>query len=454
MNKKRIGILTAILILALVFTAGCNNEKGNNLYIGVEGEELNLALAGQADNPAHLTLLKHLYKGIFEYDASGQPVPVLAESFNYSEDGKTIFIKTKDGITWSDGQAISPEDILLGLKNNMEADQGKYSYLYNYLDLKNENAISLDEDNHLVLKLKKSFTDFEKILAMPVFYPVLNSEDFLAGPFSGDFVVDKKSKSKISLVPARENQDAKQAGPESITFEFSLSRDKLLKGFQEKDYDIIFPKDPVANLKGQTYSLAGGQILWLNAKNEDLKNLEARQKIQEALGQTDKKTDYLFANQGIRLLFLNDQPSIKEVEKIKSQLEKKLGLEVELVGLELEEYFASLREGNFDLALEEWQGEYMGKNAFYEYFQNPIYNPLNASGLNLPAVNDLQNQINKIADSDQREELFLALDAELKKMIPALIISEGIDKEVYIQRVKKTLVNPVYSYHDYTNTSF
>lgn len=454
MNRKKTGIAILFLLLALLFTTACNNEKGNNLYIGVEGGEFNLTSPGQADSPAHLTLIKHLYKGIFEYDPSGQVIPVLAENFYYSEDGKKVFIELKDDLFWSDGQAISPEDIFHGLKNNIESDQGRYSYLYNYIDLKNENAISLAEDKKLSIQLKKPFTDFEKILAMPAFYPVLNETDFLAGPFSGDFILEKKSKNKIVLIPNQEKEVDKISTPEAITFEFSLTRDKVVKGFKEKNYDIIFPESPIDEIKGQPQTLAGGQLLWFNFQNDDLKNLAAREKIQSALGKNDRKSDYSFANSELQLIFLNEKNLLKEAEKIKAQLDKKAGLVVELHGLDLEEYFLNLREGNFDLALEEWQGEYLGKNALFEYFQNPIYNPLNVSGLNIPAINDLQNQINKIADSDQREELFLALEKELSETIPALIISEGIDKDFYIQRVKKSLVNPIYGYHDYTNTSF
>ncbi len=56
------------LILLTLFITGCNNEKGNNLYIGAEGnynEELNL------------TLLNNLYIGLFEYDANNKVTPVL-----------------------------------------------------------------------------------------------------------------------------------------------------------------------------------------------------------------------------------------------------------------------------------------------------------------------------------------------------------------------------------------
>ena len=454
MNKKRIGILTAILLLTLVLFTGCNNDKGNNLYIGVEGTEMELARAGDASDTAQLTLIKHLYKGLFEYDENGQVQPVLAESFYYSEDGKKIFIKLREDIYWQDGQEISPEDIIQGLRNNMTEAEGAYAYLYHYIDLKNENALDLDEEGQVIISLDKAYTDFEKILAMPIFYPVINNEDLLAGPFSGDYIPEKQAKNKLILVP-KEGQEAEaKTGPASINFDFALAQDKMLNSYKDKKYDIVFPKSPLNELKGQKSNFVGGHLLWFNGLNEDLKKLDARKKIAAIIDKSGQVTDYNLAEEALDFILLYEDESLAHAKKIKDQLEKKAGLEINLLPLEAEELYQRLKQGEFDLALEEWQGEHNGKNAYYEYFYNPVHNPLNVSGLNMPSINELYNKINSLADSEERDQLFLQMEAEIKDLLPALLISEGLDKEVYIQRVKKTLVNPVFAYHDYSFTSY
>src|SRR5690606_23311709 len=102
---------------------------------------------------------------------------------------------------WSDGSPITVNDVVTGLQNNIRNASDKYSYQYKYLDNKVPENIKVNEEGLLEITLSREFTDFEKVLAMPIFYPVMNSEDFLNGPYSGDFVVEKKSGDKIVLVP-------------------------------------------------------------------------------------------------------------------------------------------------------------------------------------------------------------------------------------------------------------
>ncbi len=66
----------------------------------------------------------------------------------------------------------------------------------------------------------------------------------------------------------------------------------------------------------------------------------------------------------------------------------------------------------------------------------------------------MQNKINKIVDSPEREELFNELERKIHESISAIVLSEGIEKEVYIQRVKNILINPIYNYHDYSNVKY
>lgn len=459
------------LVFLMLFFAGCSNEKGNNLHIGVEGNNLKVKSVGEFSRDDQLTLINNLYRGLFQVKGDNDVVPVLAESFSYSEDGKIMYIEVKEGFSWSDGKPVTITDIVQGLKNNIDNSSGKYSYQYRYLDNKAEENIRINENNQIEIFLSREFTDFEKILALPIFYPVLNSEDPLAGPFSGDFIVEKNSKDKITLVPRDKEKAIAEKKTESIIFEYSLGKDKLAKGYQNKDFDIIFPETINEEVKGNKINAPGIKLLWLNGSSEDFKNIEARKSVYQSLDKMDgiypksyrgqdvfekinMKSEYSFKNSQFKLLLLDSPEEIKIGEKIKEQLGKKLNLDVEILAKSPEEYFTELRKGNFDLALETWEGDYQGKNSYFELFKNPVSSPLNVSGIISSEINNLQKQVNSIADSPEREAMFKDLEKKIVESVSAIMLSEGIEKDSYIQRVKNVGIDSIYNYHDYNNIKY
>ncbi len=462
--------LVSVIILVLLLT-GCSNEKGNNLHIGVEASNILGSSVGEIVRDDQLTLINSLYKGLFEINGDKEVIPVLAESFNYSEDGRVITINIKEGFFWSDKTPITAEDIVKGLKNNIAQDQGKYVYQYKYFDKKVEENIRVNENNQVEIYLNKNFTDFEKVLAMPIFYPVLNAEDPLAGPYSGDFVVEKKTKDKIILAPRDKEKAVAEKKTESIVFEYSLGKEKLLKGFQAKEYDVIFPQSVMEEAKGEKIIAPALELLWINGRSEDFKKIDARKAIYQNLEKIDgiypsryrddskyekiiMKSDYTFNNPQLKLLILDVPKSVKTGEKIKEQLSKKINLDIEILAKTADDYYKDLRTGDFDLALETWEGDYHGKNAYFEVFRNPLHNPLNVSGINIPAINDLQNQINRTVDSPEREIIFNNLEKKIVESVSAIVLSEGLEKENYIQRVKNIGINSIYNYHDYSNIKY
>lgn len=451
-----------LLIILSLFIAGCNNEKGNNLYIGVEGEE---------NEAARLTLMENLYIGLFEYNGTNDVEPILAESFYYDETGKKMFIKINEGFLWSDGSPITVNDVVTGLQNNIRNASDKYSYQYKYLDNKVPENIKVNEEGLLEITLSREFTDFEKVLAMPIFYPVMNSEDFLNGPYSGDFVVEKNSGDKIVLVPRDPEKAISENKTETIVFEYFSDKEKLVKGFQDKSLDILFPKSTLEEVKGEKNTNPGIKLLWLNSRSKVLNNIEARKTIYEdidkilgiypkvyrkdtVIEKIELKGNYDFQNNTLDLLVLDSPEELKAGEKIKEQLTKNNNLAIQILAKPLEEYVQELRAGNFDLALEFFEGDYHGKNAYFELFKNPLNNPLNVSGIIEPEINNLQNQVNRIKDSEERELLFQELEKKIIEIVPAIIISEGIEKEIYIQRVKNIVINSIYNYHDYSNVKY
>jgi peptide/nickel transport system substrate-binding protein len=76
-------------------------------------------------------------KGLWNFDENAKPVPVLAkeipsiENGGLSADGKTITIKLRDDVTWSDGEPLTADDFVFTYDMIMSAKnvpQGRYPY--------------------------------------------------------------------------------------------------------------------------------------------------------------------------------------------------------------------------------------------------------------------------------------------------------------------------------------
>ena len=52
-----------------------------------------------------------IQENLVDLDADGQPVGVLAESWEASPDGKTVTFKLRKGITWHDGKPFTSADV-------------------------------------------------------------------------------------------------------------------------------------------------------------------------------------------------------------------------------------------------------------------------------------------------------------------------------------------------------
>src|SRR5215212_11838544 len=79
-----------------------------NVHYGAEQRQLNPSL--QASTGVYIIGGK-IQEPLVDLDANGQPVGVLAESWESTPDGKTITFKLRQGVTWHDGKPFTSADV-------------------------------------------------------------------------------------------------------------------------------------------------------------------------------------------------------------------------------------------------------------------------------------------------------------------------------------------------------
>ena len=119
--SRRTALLTSAAIAANVINpmrafAEETPRKGGvfNVHYGAEQRQLNPSL--QASTGVYIIGGK-IQENLVDLDGNGQPVGVLAESWEATPDGKTITFHLRKGITWHDGKPFTSEDVAFTAMN-------------------------------------------------------------------------------------------------------------------------------------------------------------------------------------------------------------------------------------------------------------------------------------------------------------------------------------------------
>lgn len=120
------GAVSALGIAAIVSLAvsGCSSpatpapaesaKAGGSLVVGVTSDPDTL-FPWKATQFQAVNVLQNVYGTLTEFDADLNVVPGLAESWEASEDGLTVTLKLREGVTFADGSTFGSEDVVSSL---------------------------------------------------------------------------------------------------------------------------------------------------------------------------------------------------------------------------------------------------------------------------------------------------------------------------------------------------
>ena len=130
-SKWRKAALATVMAGALALSAcaggGGKGDKNSNDG-GKTGPVLAVFAGSQTPivanfNPYSPTLLPgtlgSIYEPLFFYNKAGteDPVPMLAEKFEWSEDGKSMKLQVRKGVKWNDGKPLTADDVVYSFTN-------------------------------------------------------------------------------------------------------------------------------------------------------------------------------------------------------------------------------------------------------------------------------------------------------------------------------------------------
>jgi peptide/nickel transport system substrate-binding protein len=137
--KRRTQLIYTVMVLLLLLAVGCQPAPSAGPAAMTPAqkertESLNIAIGDRIADPTNLNIYAPgvsrsstgIHQLIYEYFfyqnlQTGEYIPWLAESYQYSDDFTSITVKLRDGVKWSDGQPFTTEDVAFTyelLKNN------------------------------------------------------------------------------------------------------------------------------------------------------------------------------------------------------------------------------------------------------------------------------------------------------------------------------------------------
>jgi peptide/nickel transport system substrate-binding protein len=105
--------LGLIILLALPFgvQAGPASQAVEQLRMGIIGDESTLNPYSYVTGNPGWNMLLLQYDTLYQLDGDGIPQPWLATSAAVSDDGLTVTLDLREGVSWHDGESFTAEDV-------------------------------------------------------------------------------------------------------------------------------------------------------------------------------------------------------------------------------------------------------------------------------------------------------------------------------------------------------
>ncbi|MEK5038104.1 ABC transporter substrate-binding protein [Sporosarcina sp. FSL K6-3457] len=327
MKSKKIGLVLTLFVAAIALMA-CGNKDDNNIKSEGPGDvgnkdyktEMNIAVTAQPPtldpsmtvSQVALNIAGNVFETLYTLNANYEPVPMLAESVDVSEDGKTYTFKLREGVKFHNGEEMTAEDVVASMNRWVTTSSRAKSLLTNA-------EFTVQDPTTVVLTLESATSDVLIILATKAQFPAIMpaamveaasaegvNEYIGTGPFQFE---EWKQDQYIHLVKNEEYQAVeaeasglsgkKEAFVEDVHYHFVTDHSTRIAGIQTGQYDIAesIPLESYEQLNSsddvQVSSYDGGALTAFYNTNE---GLLADVKIREAITTGLKMDEILLAS--------------------------------------------------------------------------------------------------------------------------------------------------------------
>ena len=274
-----------MLVLAMVLSCSAISlaeESATSIAVCIasEPDTIDPALNSSVDGA---TLTAHLFSGLSKWaqNEEGNLVIVAdaAEELTEgvaNEDGTVTYTYTlRDGLTWSDGQAVTAGDYEFAWKRAASTElAADYGYMFEVVKgYPDELAVTATDDKTLEVTLNNAVAYWNELMAFPAYYPVredvVSNEAWATDPSTyvcnGPYTITGwEHNSKITLTKNPNYYNADSITMDVIEFYLSDDANNMLSNFENRTWQLIddVPTAEIKRLESEypTEYFVAGQI--------------------------------------------------------------------------------------------------------------------------------------------------------------------------------------------------
>ncbi len=296
LHRTATAAAAAALALAL---AACNPNQSDD-GDGDNANEEPFIVARTADidgrDPATATAfqtvqtLDLVYETLIETGDDGELEPALATDWQVSDDGRTVTLTLRDGVTFHNGADLTAEDAKASLDRVLDPETGSVVAS----NLGNVEEIVAEDDTTLEVRLAQPDTALLNVLSLGG-TAILDSEDISGGSVgrevngTGPFRWESWEQGQRVTLSANEGYWGEVPKLQTVELRVIPDESSILSGMRSGSFHLGVVTDPsVANQAGddvevQSQPTLSYHVLQLNAARGPLQDVRVRQAIACAL---------------------------------------------------------------------------------------------------------------------------------------------------------------------------
>lgn len=422
-------------------------------------------------------VLEHIYEPLLRLDAGMNVVPGLAESWQWSEDGKTLTMALRQGVTFHDGSPMTSADVKFTFERLLNEETGAAARSF----FTAIEAIDTPDDATVVFTL--SAPNAAILAAMTNPNSGILSKAWIEGGADPSVVTNGTGPFKLAswepdnIMMLDANRAYWEAGLpllDGIEFRTIPDESSILAALRSGEVDWALINDPRVGMTAGTTDLTvmrspalAYHVLQLNASRPQFQDQRVRLAIScaidrqqvldtaslgegevtspatppnyrapldelECYTQDVERARQLLADAGVSdvtftVIAAADEPptALSEAQNIQAQLEA-IGVTVEIETLELGVYVDRWLKGDFDAAVALNGGNPDPDNMFYRYWHS-TGNLNGVANYSSPEIDALLDEARSTTDVATRQGLYLEIQKLLAEAAPWVWLYVGYE---------------------------
>jgi peptide/nickel transport system substrate-binding protein len=291
----------AVILAAALSVSACSAGSGGteaaesseqtDITVALTGEPTNLDFTTTAGAAIPQALMSNVYEGLVEIDQEGSIQPLLAESWDISDDRRTYTFNLRPDVTFSNGEAFTADDVKFSIERVL-SDAWVSSLKTKMSVVESVNVLG-DTEVEVVLSRPSNAWLFDLGTPVGAMFDENGVQDLAATAIgTGPFTIEAWNRGQSIEMKARDDYWGEAPKVESATLKYFADAVATTNALRSGDVDVVhnmqapellssFESDPAYQVLNGTSN--GEIMLSMNNKRAPFDDVRVRQAVLHAI---------------------------------------------------------------------------------------------------------------------------------------------------------------------------